>query len=396
LRGGSRITIVNRYFWPEVVLANDIAVWLAEAGYEVDVIASQPSYNPEANLGKYPICETWNGLRILRVPLLSEKNRGPIRHLNNLLFILVAATLLLFGASRRAVWATSIPPVLQPLLLRIVTALRGSRFVYFVQDIYPEIAILMQMVTNGSFARSIVWFDNWTLKKADAVVSLSDDMTEAILARGVVPQRLTRINNFSSASASGLKPPRITAGPCRFVFAGNIGRYQNLERVVDLFADIDPSEATLDFLGEGRIKALLEETVTKRDIKSISFHHFLPAAEAFAFVQGCDVGIVSLVPGLYAYAYPSKTFTYLAAGLPLLCFIERHSELARDLEARKVGVTIDWSSSKEELLLGIRRMIVSHREMSEQVREKAQDLYDRERARSKWIQLFSNVLADEP
>jgi len=46
---------------------------------------------------------------------------------------------------------------------------------------------------------------------------------------------------------------------------------------------------------------------------------------------------VSLSPGLIRYVYPSKTFGYLAAGVPLLVCVEHDSELAQTVIDEGVG-----------------------------------------------------------
>lgn len=391
----SSIVIVNRYFWPETVLVNDIATWLVDAGHEVEVITSQPTYNPEARLPKRPTREMWNGITVRRLYLLPERGRGLVRQLNHLLFSCLTALLVLFGRKHRVVWTTSIPPVLQPLLLRVVTKLRGSQLIYFVQDIYPEIAILMGMIKRGALTGLITRLDNWTISRADVVVTLSSDMANSILKRGVVPRKLQQINNFSAIESTVKSSRPVVDGPCRFVFAGNIGRFQHLEQTVELFADIDPSEGRLELIGEGRLKQTLEEKVLRDGIKSVFFHPYQPAAEAFDMIRDRDVGIVSLTPGLYAYAYPSKTFTYLAAGVPLLCFIEKRSELARNIEEHGIGIAVDWSAPHAQLLEAIRHAIVTHRKMAQNLGEKRHDLCDRQAARARWTALFDQLLATD-
>jgi colanic acid biosynthesis glycosyl transferase WcaI len=388
-----RITIVNRYFWPETVLANDIAAWLAAAGHRVEVITSQPSYNPEASLMRRPARETWNGVEIRRLPLLPERSRGLVRHVNNLLFILLSTAVLLFGARRDVVWSTSIPPVLQPWLLRLATAIRGARLIYFVQDIYPEIALLMRMMRPGAASRLIAAADSWTMRRADAVATLSEDMADCIRSRGKPRTAPRIINNFAAIAPRAAAPGKTDAtAPCRFVFAGNIGRFQNLEETLALFAGLSPGTAALEFLGEGRLKQTLSETARAQGLSSVRFHPYLPADAAFAFVEACDVGIVSLVPGLYRYAYPSKTFTYLAAGLPLLCLIEEESELAREITARRLGVAVSWSAPPARRREAVELLAASHRQFADGLIERARPLFDRDAARARWLDLFEEVL----
>lgn len=376
-----------------MVLANDIAAWLAGAGHHVEVIASQPSYNPEAGLGRRPARESWNGVTIRRLPLLPERHRGLVRQLNNLLFILLSTAVLLFGTRRDVVWSTSIPPVLQPWLLRLVTAIRGTRLIYFVQDIYPEIALLMRMMRPGVASRMIAAADGWTMRQADAVVTLSADMADCIRTRDEACVAPRIINNFSAiAPTSASRAQEDATAPCRFVFAGNIGRFQNLEETLALFAEVGAETATLEFLGEGRLKQTLRESAAARNLSAVRFHPYLPADKAFEFMKACDVGIVTLVPGLYRYAYPSKTFSYLAAGLPLLCLLEEESELAREITARRLGVAVSWSAPPARRREAVERLAASHRQFADGLLERARPLFDRDAARTRWLALFDEVL----
>jgi colanic acid biosynthesis glycosyl transferase WcaI len=387
-----RITIVYRYFWPEAFLPNDIARWLAAAGHDVEVITGQPSYNPESKLPRRPWREEWNGVRIRRVPLFGEKNRGIARHVNSALFIAIAALLVLFGRKRDVIWTTSIPPVMQPFAIRLAAWARGAKFVYYLQDIYPEIGLYMNMLREGLLSRLLRSLDSWTLDRSDAVVTLSEDMAGAVRARGVVPKRLVIINNFAAITGeSAQRPPR--SGPARFVFAGNIGRFQHLEKLVETFASIDPAAAVLDFLGEGRAKAGLQRVASERGIASVRFHSALPVAAAFEFIRECDVGVVSLTPGLLRYAYPSKTFTYIAAGLPLLALVDSDSELARETRARHIGLTVDWGEPVTRRIQAIHELASWPAEKRDAVRERSRELFDPEIARAKWLALFQDLQA---
>jgi hypothetical protein len=81
---------------------------------------------------------------------------------------------------------------------------------------------------------------------------------------------------------------------------------------------------------------------------------FLPhgsPAEARALAETADLGLVSLTPGVIAYAYPSKTATYLAASLPVLLAVDAGSELARTVAEAGVGAVLPDDAA------GIRRVL---------------------------------------
>ncbi len=385
-----RITIVNRYFEPEPVLVNDIARWLAEAGHDVEVICSQPSYNPEANLPRQPQREMLHGVQVRRLGLLPERKRGLARHINSILFIVLATLRVLLGRRADVVWSTSIPPVLQPALLRLASAMRGSRFIYFVQDIYPEIAITMGMIRPSWITRLISAVDQWTIRQADTTVVLSSDMIKSLRQRGSTSGRLVAVNNFAMVDRRTDTAAPLE-GPVRFIFAGNIGRFQNLDRLIDLFADIEPTVAVLEFLGEGRMKAHLREQVEARGLESVHFYPLVSPAEAAALIAQRHVGVVSLTEELYRYAYPSKTFAYLGAGIPVLAMVESESELAHEIAERQVGVTIDWSMPREQQLVRLHELCRLQGDLRPHVLARSADMFSRALARERWLAVFEEA-----
>ncbi|WP_206455777.1 glycosyltransferase family 4 protein [Aurantimonas marina] len=384
-----KATLVFRYFWPETVLMNDIARWLVEAGHEVEVLTGQPDYRPHLKMPRQPSRSIWHGATVRRLPLLPERGYGLVRAVNGLLFVMLASAAIVFGRRRDVVWTTSIPPVVQALALLLAAKLRGARFVYFLQDIYPDIAILMGIMKPGLLSRLLVALDRFVMNHADVVVVLSDDMMAVVRERGTRPRRLVAINNFSAQEPVGERAPRDEGGPARFLFAGNVGRFQNLSTLVDVFARVDPNIAVLDILGEGREKGSLEERVKDDGIQNVRFRPGVSSEEAFGLMAEYDVGIVTLRPGLYRFAYPSKTFSYLAAGLPVLALVEPQSALARDIEEHRLGVTAPWDIEMDRLVDIVVNMAARWRGAS--TVESGRPLYSREAARRRWLDLFGTL-----
>ena len=155
-----RILIAYRYFHPDTppyaTMLREMSRWLVEAGHDVTIVTAQPSYKPEAGIPRQPWSETRGGVSIRRLPLLAEGGRGLRRRVNSFAFVLMAAVALAFARRPDLIWTASMPPVLQGALLRWIAALRGAKFLYHVQDIYPEIAVASGMMPDGrSFADSV-------------------------------------------------------------------------------------------------------------------------------------------------------------------------------------------------------------------------------------------------
>jgi len=387
-----RIVVVNRYFWPETFLVNYISQWLVNDGYRVTVKTGQPDYNPDANIPAQPKKQIWNGVEIERITLFRDKTRGVARNFNIQLFTLIVVFQLLFSRNVDTVWCTTIPPVLQPWLIRLVTKLRRIKFVYFVQDIHPEILISSKLLKPGIISNLLRRIDNYTLRHADRVVTISNDMKTLLLSYGAKPSTCSVIKSFSTEDT---EQPIINSSnlvkPIVFVYAGNLGQFQNLNALVEVFSQCDPNLIQLKFLGNGREKAQLQAKVNQRKIANIEFYDVLPAKEAFEFVCSCDVGIVTLSRDIYKFAFPAKTYTYLGAGLPILGFVENCSELSTVVKQRNIGQCVPWESDFEVLNRAIMELASNYDTFRNNVMKDTDDLWRQDRGRQEWIALFNDL-----
>ena len=385
-----RIVFVNRYFWPETVLVNEISRWAANAGHKVTVLTGQPDYNPEADHPSRVKSQVWDGVRIQCVMPLHAKGRGVVRNIINLLFVFAAFFKILLGPPCDVVWTTSIPPIIQPLLLRLATRVRGAKLIYYPQDIYPEIALVSGIMNPGFASRLLRKLDGWVLEKADRVITISEDMKQILIERGANPSRTSVIRSFSPYSPSS--KPCVEPGirPLRFLFSGNLGRFQNLDLIIDAFAGISPNLAELHFLGEGREKARLQKKVAEQNIKNVFFLPGTDPMTAQDISRSYHAGIVSLSPEIFNYAYPAKTYTYLAAGLPLFAVIEDKSELVNVITTHKIGQTVDVFATVSEISAAIQSFEGNHAVYGKNVM-KHTHLHDPKTARDMWQDMFSDL-----
>jgi glycosyltransferase involved in cell wall biosynthesis len=123
----------------------------------------------------------------------------------------------------------------------------------------------------------------------------------------------------------------------RVLFAGNIGRFQSLDTVIDAAKLITNPDIEFWFVGSGVMVEKLKLQAGDLLDKSVFFHPYLPIEKAMTVIANSHLGIVSLLPGVVKSAYPSKTMSYLEAGCKLLTLVEPESELAKFVESEKIG-----------------------------------------------------------
>ncbi len=195
--------------------------------------------------------------------------------------------------------------------------------------------------------RLLKWIDTGNCRAAKLIVTLSPDMVQTLVERGIDRGKIVVINNFildaGPEPAAGPSPVATTARTRSddfvVLFAGNLGRYQALDRVMDAARLLaDESDIRFLFMGEGAAKADLERQAGELIGRTVFFSPFQPLPVAVRAMEEADLALVSLGRGVHTVAYPSKTMMVLAAGCPVLAVIEPESSLAQTVNEHGLGL----------------------------------------------------------
>lgn len=362
-----KVLLTHRFFWPDTapyaVMLRGIGDALAEDGHDVHVLSSMPSYRSESRSDDTPPRETLGALKVRRIWVLGDEKRNPLRRLANVVLYCWALFTTVLRLRPEVVTASTFPPVVAAWSASLAAQIVGAQFVYHVQDIHPELS----QFSGGGLGRGLPrrllrWLDNQTLRRAETIVTLSEDMAETLRARGLGPLSIAVINNppLRTGGETIEPPPELVkqAGTIRVIFAGNLGRFQNLPLLADGVSqcfDAHP-ELELMFLGDGEV--LPELKARWRGHPQVRFAPFLPFAQASGLIAQADVGLVSLSPSLYKVAFPSKIATYGDLGLKVLALIEPESQLARDLERRGLGA-VPAAATPSAIAVALEKLIAA-------------------------------------
>lgn len=344
---GQRILVAHRYYWPDTPpyasILRRIALKWTQDGHSVDVLSSQPSYKKTIDFEKRPEKETIDHSVIWRLNLPNEAGRPLIRLINALRFCLALFLKIIFG-KYDVVMISTVPPILGGLAAACAAKLTGARFIYHCMDIHPEVGRISGEFSNPLIFSILLNLDRWVCRQANPVIVLSEDMKQTLLDRAAGDHpKIQVINNFSLPSTETLPqslPFNISADKLTILFAGNIGRFQGLETAIEAMGQLSQHQSIeLLIMGEGVAKADLIDQA-KKNKANVRFVGHYPIAVAKSAMQQADIGFVSLRPGIYRYAYPSKTLTYLEQGCPLLVAVEPESTLSSVVTSENLGYAI--------------------------------------------------------
>jgi colanic acid biosynthesis glycosyl transferase WcaI len=215
--------------------------------------------------------------------------------------------------------------------------------IFNIQDVFPDAAVETGAITNRRIIAAARWLERVSYARAAAVTVLSDDLRDNVAAKMRRPERVHVIPNFVDTvairPADRLTPLRselgIGDGPV-VLYAGNVGYSQSLDMVLQAarrFPDV-----TFLVNGDGSARASLQQQAEA--LANVRFGGYQPAERVPEVLATGDIHLVPLRKGLGRVSVPSKTYSILAAGRPVLAAIDPGTEVPRMLEASGGGVAV--------------------------------------------------------
>jgi glycosyltransferase involved in cell wall biosynthesis len=345
-----KVCFLNRSYWPDTGATGQLLTELAEdlvAHHQmtVTVVTGPPlSRDGAATL---PLRQTRNGVSIIRArgTALSPR-RFPARALNYLTYFTAALIAARRLPRQDVVVALTDPPIIG---LAALAARRGGRFVFHCQDVFPEVATLLEDFHSPAVNWLLERVNRLLLRRADTTVALGDTMASRLIdGKGADRSRVTVIHNWADTSAIEPAPQSNPfseahglAGKFVVLHAGNIGQSQNLDMVIAAAERLrDCTDVAFVFIGDGTRRPALEALAAARGLDNVRFLPFQPRDQLRWTYATASVFIVSLKPGLAGYIVPSKLYGILAAGRPYIAAVDDTSEVAEITSRHACGVRV--------------------------------------------------------
>jgi glycosyltransferase involved in cell wall biosynthesis len=347
-----RILIINQPYWPDVVSTaqhmRDWATHMAAHGHEVTVIASRSVYGQQGAV--LPKNQTHEGVRICRVGSnLFRKGRTLTRLVDFGLFHMRALGKALTMPRQDVVVCLTTPPFIGVVGM-MVKAIRGSRFIQFEMDLYPDIAIALETIKPGSLAaRFFERIHRRILRSADRVIVLGRCMRRVIEDKGIGADKLRLVTPWADPEEVRPIPHEQNAfraahgwqGRLVVMYAGNLGLghdTQTLLRAMEQLKD-DP-RLRFVFVGGGKRMAEIRAAMETKKLANVELMEYVPREQLGEMLAAADVHLITQGMGTTGLIVPSKLYGILAAGRPTVYLGPVDSEIALTLEEGNAGKAI--------------------------------------------------------
>ena len=340
--------ILCHFFFPDhvtsAVLLFDLAKYLTSSGFSIGALSGYPKEYADGK--RVPKSETTKGVEIRRIRFFQTNRSSRIGRLVNY-FTLIAGMFchLPYLKRYRCAIVTSDPPIL-PILPILAKRFFGTKVIFLSYDVYPEIAYSSGHLKPKSLICGVMnWINRQVSRNADAVIALTDEMRNFLLRNrpGLSENRVVTIANWAH---EGVSLPDSEAyerfgyqeGQFIVSYFGNMGVVQEMETMIRA-AGLLKDDQRIRFLiaGHGSKKNAVKERIERENLTNVQLTEFLTGEDFQKAVAISSCYVVSLEPGACGLCAPSKYYSYLQGGRPVLAVMERDSYLSKEVRERNIG-----------------------------------------------------------
>lgn len=345
------ILVISQYFYPEQFRINDICIEWEKKGYKVTVITGIPNYPQGEYFEGYGLLkkrkEMYNGIEIIRIPLVPRGNNSIMLALNYISFVFSGYFWKTFTRIKADyVFIFEVSPMSQALPGVWYAKKRKIPCYLYVQDLWPENFEVLSGIKNKQIINMIGRMVDYIYNRCTKIFTTSKSFITAISDRGVPRDKIEYWPQFAEDFYKPLKKSGIAEIPnddtFNIIFAGNIGTSQGLDILPKVAVLLKESNlkrrVRFNIVGDGRYKETLEDLVDSNNLLDMfNFIPKQPATKIPEYMAANDAAFICLTDSLlFSMTIPAKLQSYMACGIPIIASAQ--GETNQIIEEANAGV----------------------------------------------------------
>jgi len=336
---------------PSAPLYGMLCEELAQRGHQVSVIAAVPHYLsgtvPSQFRGKWIQPSYEHGVRVIRIRVPSvqrtDLKKRAVQFIGFQLGAMLAGLrqdydVLLISNPALEVWL--------PFIL--LSVLRCKPAVFSVHDVYPDVGVSLGIFRSKLIVSVVGYLERFCLDRSSKVRILSESFIKPLRSLGVTDDKMELVYDWVDTDL--IKPLPKDNNFARehqlvnhfvVLYAGNIGLSQGLEQVLAVAELLqDQEEIKFVLVGDGAGRAPLMTEASRLNLGNVRFLPFQPRNRLPEVLATADVSLVTLKKGVGAASLPSKSFSILASGRPILASVDEGSDTWNLVKRSQAGICV--------------------------------------------------------
>ena len=384
------ILIVAQYFYPESFRINDIATEWVKRGNNVTVLTGIPNYP----MGKFfpgyswtkKRTEQWNGINIIRIPLIARGHSSIGMVLNYYSFVISGWFWNRFNSIKAdIVFSYETSPMTQVKVgCGYAKKHKVPHFLY-VQDLWPENVETVTGIHNRLIIGPIDRMVDKIYKQVDKIYVTSPSFVDAVVNRKnpVDPQKVFYWPQYAEEYYRPIENKGYEGIPddnsFKIAFTGNIGTAQGLDILPQTAKLMKDDNVRFVIVGDGRYQVEFEKHIDECGVRDKFI--LLPRVQSTLvpeILSACDAGFISFnKTPLWEMTIPAKLQSYMACGKPIIA--SASGETKRIIEESQCGICTEIGNA-QALADGIKKIMTMDRvQMSCNARKYFESHFDKKK-----------------
>ncbi|PHV64200.1 glycosyltransferase family 4 protein [Cyanobacterium aponinum] len=338
----SYFTIISQYFYPSEAstsqLLTDLADGLFTKDLEIKVYTGTPCNSEKSK-----------PFAILRSPDPFQKSKSILGKLiSSLFFLLGALFFVLFKVEKKDSLLIASNPPYAGILGLIFKFLKGGKYYFLLQDVFPESAILSGIIKEKSWLIKVFNYLIYLIcYHSEKTIVLSESMKKLLESKYFDLDNFCIIENWSIApiELSDKKGNEFAIkhgldNKFTVLYSGNIGRLHDIETIAETIKILNKKSPNIQFvfIGDGAKLKILEQYKNQYKLENLLLLPFQPRELLSQTLTACDVSLVSLVKGAESVVAPCKLYGILASGRAIISVSETGSYIDKLITEKECGI----------------------------------------------------------
>jgi glycosyltransferase involved in cell wall biosynthesis len=344
-----RILLLNQAFHPDVVStaqhASDLVAVLAEAGHDVNVVASRRAYDDPHT--RFPAESSWHGARVIRVANTGfGKKTAWRRAVDFATFLLSCAFRLLTMPRCDVVVAMTTPPLIS-FLASLFVHLKGGKLVYWIMDLNPDEAIAAGWLNGDSTLAFLLGIIQWfSLDTADSIVVLDEFMRDRIQAKGIPATKISilppwthdSVVRYDETARAEFRRKHGLENKFVVMYSGNHSPCHPLDTLLEAARSLASNrEIAFCFIGGGSGFQKVKDFAAAHSLSNVLCLPYQPLDRVAGSLSSADLHIVAMGDPFVGIVHPCKIYNVLALGIPFLYIGPERSHITELIATDGIG-----------------------------------------------------------
>jgi colanic acid biosynthesis glycosyl transferase WcaI len=323
--------------------------YFARKGHDVTMLTTF-AYYPQWRKRPEDQAELWrtetiNGVKVSRVWHYVPKRLTSLKRILHEASFLVFSFFQSLVLGKFDVAVVVSPPLGLGFFAWLFSALKGTPFVFHVQDLQPDAALSLGMLKPSAFTKVLYQLEALSYAKAARVSGISKGMVAAFKRKQVPEEKIVWFPNGVAVPPRDYFPEPgafrkkfgIGAEYCLATYSGNIGAKQGLEILFDVAPKIFEHPIKIVICGDGARREEMERQVAERRLKNLVLLPLQDDAGYREMQVDTSISLITQQKGTGQFFFPSKLLSAMLFSKPVLAVADSDSELAIAVNEAKCG-----------------------------------------------------------